>query len=62
MQHKLLIYTYDKSVARYSGISPDNFADKKIHCMPFIPDKINKYYLTVVILIRELLKSYMCQS
>ena len=59
MQHKLLIYTYEKSMAGYRGISLDNFADKKIDCMSFIPDKINKYYLTAVILIRELLKSYM---
>ena len=57
MQRKLLIYTYDKSMAGYRGISPDNFADKKIHCMCFISDKINKYYLTAVMLIRELLKS-----
>ena len=59
MQQKLLIYTYDKSMTGYRGISLDNFADKNIHCMSFIPDKINKYYLTVVTLIRELLKSYM---
>ena len=58
MQHKLLIYTYDKSMAGYRGISPDNFVDKKIDCMSFTPDKINKYCLTAVILIRELLKSY----
>ena len=41
------------------GISLDNFADKKIHCMSFKANKISKYYLTAVILIRELLKSYM---
>ena len=59
MQRKLLTYTYDQSMVGYRGVSPDNFADKKIHCMSFIPDKINKYYLTAVMVIRELLKSYM---
>ena len=46
-------------MAGYRGISPNNFADEKIHYMSFIPYKINKHYLTAVILIREQLKSYM---
>ena len=40
MRHKPSIYTYHKSITDYRGISPDNFADQKIHGMSFIQDKI----------------------
>ena len=45
MQHKLLMYTYDKSMAGYRGISPDNFADEKIHCIYVLYTRQNKQIL-----------------
>ena len=41
MQHKLLVYIYDKSITGSRDISRDNFADKKIIVYTsFIQDKI----------------------
>ena len=34
MQHKLLVYIYDKPMTGSRGISPDNSADKKIIVCP----------------------------
>ena len=40
MQHKLLIYTYNKSMTGYRGIPLDNSADKKTYGMSFMQYKI----------------------